>query len=302
MKTQQINKLEQIQDKAYTYNVIGYFLSSLECYANKFSTNSKSNIFSAYNNFDCGNKKNKTELKYQIISQLELLKASLTIYITKFGEFEFPSKMSKKQMIETIEQWKEKVPDEDKKYYDTGINILKCKQANSFVDELGSSSNVNPNFIKNSIGIIAESNKIGENAIEDFKSKGVQPDLVLHSEQIGNDDINKRGKDENKRRKQIKELDDILETLDTLLADIKQNNESKKSSLKAYKRNANDFIKKCEEFKKGNTFYWYKDNQQRHKEILFFITNINQNLTKVVLNPPLNKIIELLDEKEGDFK
>ena len=153
--------------------------------------------------------------------------------------------------------------------------------------------------IKNSIGIIAESNKIGENAIEDFKSKGVQPDLVLHSEQIGNDDINKRGKDENKRREQIKELDDILETL---LSDIKQNNESKKSSLKAYKRNANDFIKKCEEFKKGNTFYWYEDNQQRHKEMLILITHINKDLTKVVLDPPLNKIIELLDEKEGDFK
>ena len=299
MKTEQINKLEQIQDKAYSYNVIGYFLSSLECYANKFSTNSKSNIFSAYNNFDCGNKKNKTELKHQIISQLELLKASLTIYITKFGEFEFPSKMSKEQMIETIVQWKEKVPDKDKKYYDTGINILKCEQANSFVDELGSSSNVNPNFIKNSIGIFAESNQMGKNAIEDYKSKGVQPDLVLHSEQIGNDDINKRGKDENKRREQIKELDDIL---DTLLSDILQNNESKNNSLKAYKKNANDFIKKCEEFKKGNTFYWYKDNQQRHKEMLFFITNVYKNLTTVGLKPPLNKIIELLDEKEGDFK
>ena len=299
MKAQQINKLEQIQDKAYSYNVIGYFLSSLECYANKFSTNSKSNIFSAYNNFDCGNKKNKTELKHQIISQLELLKASLTIYITKFGEFEFPSKMSKEQMIETIEQWKEKVPDEDKKYYDTGINILKCEQANSFVDELGNSSNVNPNFVKNSIGIIAESNKIGENAIEDYKSKGVQPDLVLHSKQIGNEDINKRGKDENKRREQIEELDDMLEKI---ISDIDQNKESKKSSLKAYKKNANDFIKKCEEFKKDNTFYWYNDNQQRHKEMLFLITNINTNLTNVVLDPPLNKIIELLDEKEGDFK
>jgi hypothetical protein len=301
MKTQQINKLDQIQDKAYSYNVIGYFLSSLECYANKFSTNSKPNIFSAYNNFDCGNKKNKTELKHQIISQLELLKASLTIYITKFGEFEFPSKMSKEQMIETIEQWKEKVPDEDKKYYDTGINILKCEQANSFVDELGSSSNVNPNFIKNSIGIFAESNQMGKNAIEDYKSKGVQPDLVLHSEQIGNDDINKRGKDEHKRREQIKELDNILDILDTLLSDIyiEQNKEQKKGLLKTYKKHANDFIQKCEEFKKCNTFYWYKDNQKRHKD---FITNINKNLTTVFLDPPLNKIIELLDEKEGDFK
>ena len=298
-KTKQINKLEQIQDKVYSYNIIGYFLSSLECYANKFATDSKSHIFSAYNNFNCGNTKTKIELKHQIISQLELLKATLTIYITKFGEFDFPSKMTKEQMIEKIEQWKRKVPYEDKKYYDAGINILKCEQANSFVNELGNSSNVNPNFIKNSIGIIAESNQIGANAIENYKLKGEQPDLVLYSEQVGTDDINQRGKDEHKRRQQIKELDDII---DTLLLDICQTKDSNEDSIKSYKEHANDFINKCEEFKKVNTFYWYNDNQRTHKEMLDFIKKVSINLNNIALDPPFNKIIELLNEEEGDFK
>ena len=55
----QMSKVEQIQDQAYSYEVMGNFFSALEYYAAKCINQSPTHQFDYYNNFDFGNKKTK---------------------------------------------------------------------------------------------------------------------------------------------------------------------------------------------------------------------------------------------------
>ena len=232
-KQKQIQK--QIQDLAFSYGITGGILSAMECYANRFQADPKkqTNIFSAYNNFDCGNKKTSDQLRNQIITQLEILKLSITIYSLEHDKYEFPKNMSKESMIKQIREWKEWVPEVDRKYYETTIDILEQKKSESYVSELGNNSKINPNFLINSVGLIHESNQIGVEAIKNYEEKGIIPSLDLNSKKVGNEKINATSKPEEERRKQQKNLDNMLDAITRGFIDFLQ---IQKNMRKEYKQ------------------------------------------------------------------
>ena len=131
----QKSALELKQDQEYSYGVMGNVFSALECYANKSSPNKTPfNYFGYYNNFNSGNVKTLTQLKDQIITQLEIFKYSYQMYIKEHNEYHFPNNMKKDQIINLIEKMKEYVKFEDRKYYDAIVQIIDSKNV-SYINE-----------------------------------------------------------------------------------------------------------------------------------------------------------------------
>ena len=51
--------------------------------------------------------KSLEDLRNQIIVQLEIFKVSYKLYVKEYGAYEFPSSLSKEQIIKYIEKWEE---------------------------------------------------------------------------------------------------------------------------------------------------------------------------------------------------
>ena len=269
MQQLQIDRQKQIQDQAYSYSIIGNIFSAFECYANKFQTDAskKTQIFSAYNNFDCGNQKNQHQLKIQIIAQLEILNASYQLYIHQYKQYDFPKKLSRDEMEKLLKRWEEVVPEEDKKFYVEASNIISGKGHVSYINELGTCSSVNPQFLANATELMYQANKVGENAVENYKKTGKTPDIELYSSQIGNANINKTNKRETERRKEIQELDSLLNEIHVGLTNLmdkpptKNINERPHADLIIGK-----FLEKLFSFTNKWQLYWYTDNKDLHRQ------------------------------------
>ena len=269
MEQLRINRQKQIQDQAYSYSIIGNIFSAFECYANKFQKDEskKTQIFSAYNNFDCGNQKNQHQLKIQIIAQLEILNASYQLYIHQYKQYDFPKKLSRDEMKNLLKRWEEVVPQEDKKFYVEASNIISGKAHVSYINELGTCSSVNPQFLANATELMYQANKVGENAVENYKKTGKTPDIDLYSSQIGNANINKTNKRETERRKEIKELDSLFNEIHTGLTNlmdkppIKDINARPPVELKIGK-----FVEKLFYFTNNWQLYWFNDNKNLHMQ------------------------------------
>ena len=168
----QMSKVEQIQDQAYSYEVMGNFFSALEYYAAKCITQPPTHQFDYYNNFDCGNKKTKEELRNQIITQLEIFKYSYLLYIQKHGEYKFPNSLSKDKVVSLIKGWVSQVPYPDNKYFKAVLDILNQKEV-SYVNELrdeGWYSTVDPRAIGYFNKVIAQSQKFGEDVKRQYQN------------------------------------------------------------------------------------------------------------------------------------
>jgi hypothetical protein len=306
-KQKQIQKSKQIQDLAFSYGITGNILSALECYANRFQTdqNKQTNIFSAYNNFDCGNKKTAEQLRNQIITQLEILKISITLYSLEHDKYEFPQNMSKESMVNQILEWKKWIPEVDRKYYKTAIDILEQKKSESYVSELGDNSKINPNFLMNSVGLIHESNQIGVEAIKNYEEKGIVPSLDLNSKKVGNEKINATSKPEEERRKQQKNLDNMLDAVTHGFIDLlqiqtdmdkgKQTNDVTKLVDK-FENNLLNISEALYKYKEKYQFYCYLDQKEEQdkkiielKELYSQLTNLNFDVNN------LNTLINNLD-------
>ena len=269
MEQLRINRQKQIQDQAYSYSIIGNIFSAFECYANKFQKDEskKTQIFSAYNNFDCGNQKTPHQLKIQIIAQLEILNASYQLYIHQYKQYDFPKKLSRDEMKNLLKRWEEVVPQEDKKFYVEASNIISGKAHVSYINELGTCSSVNPQFLANATELMYQANKVGENAVENYKKTGKTPDIDLYSSQIGNANINKTNKRETERRKEIKELDSLFNEIHTGLTNlmdkppIKDINARPPVELKIGK-----FVEKLFYFTNNWQLYWFNDNKNLHMQ------------------------------------
>ena len=284
MKQQlQIDRQKQIQDQAYSYSIIGNIFSAFECYANKFQKDEskKTQIFSAYNNFDCGNQKNEHQLKIQIIAQLEILNASYQLYIHQYKQYDFPKKLSRDEMKNLLKRWEEVVPQEDKKFYIEANNIISGKAHISYINELGTCSSVNPQFLANATELMYQANKVGENAVENYKKTGKTPDIDLYSSQIGNANINKTNKRETERRKEMKELDSLLNEVHIGLTNLMDKPPIK--DINAHlpvEETINKFVEKLFHFRNNWQLYWYTDNKALHKQKLNEIISLCNKLVK----------------------
>lgn len=283
MKQIQIDRQKQIQDQAYSYSIIGNIFSAFECYANKFQKDEskKTQIFSAYNNFDCGNQKNEHQLKIQIIAQLEILNASYQLYIHQYKQYDFPKKLSRDEMKKLLKRWEEVVPQEDKKFYVEASNIISGKAHVSYINELGTCSSVNPQFLANTTELMYQANKVGENAVENYKKTGKTPDIDLYSSQIGNANINKTNKRETERRKEMKELDSLLNEVHVGLTNLMDKPPvSKVNTRFPVEETIGIFLGKIFPFKSNWQLYWYNDNKDLHTQKVTEILSLCKKLVK----------------------
>ena len=263
-KQQQVQKAKQILDQAYSYGITGNILSALESYANRFGNGIQhTNIYAGYNNFNSGNTKAANELKYQIISQLEILRMSHSLYTKEYGKYDFPSNLPQREMIKQIETWKSMVPLEDKKYYEAAINIIKGNSCQSYVDELGKGCSVNPSFLAGTVGTVYEANKVGEDALRHYQQTGQAPQMNLYSQTVGNPNINRTGAQEQQRRKESTQIDNLLDSVASILGKMGQNRNIAQY-LQEYNNKSKQFIQSYNEFIRKYQLYWYKDNRMSH--------------------------------------
>ena len=210
----QLSKQKLIQDKALSYNTTGVVLSALECYANRFQKDEtkRTNIFSAYNNFDCGSTKTDEQLKQQIICQLTIMHFSHVLFVREHGKYEFPKKLSQEQMVAYIKMWGSWVHDEDKKYYVSAVAVIEGKDPESFISELeGDEGKINPNWFISNVGVIYEANQVGNDAVKEYNEKGIEPDMELNSEKVGQEKINMTAASDYKRRADQELMDGIFD-------------------------------------------------------------------------------------------
>ena len=285
----QISKQQQIVDQSYSYETTGNVLSALEQYANKKGC--KSNVFNAYDNFNCGSKKTEQQLKAQIITQLEVLKASHQMYRQQYGEYHFPKNLSKNQMIAQINEWKKFVSKEDHRYYDAAIQIISGKTPESFVNELGKDSKINPAFLAANVGVVHESRQVGERAWDNYKQKGIEPQMRMYEQYHGSDNLNKAGQREIQRRSENKKIDQLFDNLEKILKEMKETNNVQKCTS-AYNKCSTDFIKEYENHKQQYGIYWYQNTQSLHEQKIKTITTLCKGSGQAYL---FDKLLDCLE-------
>lgn len=284
----QINQQKKLQDQAYSYGITGNVFSALECYANRHREEGypNSNIYSYYNNFDCGNKKDLHELKMQIIAQLEMLNSSYHIYRKEYGTYNFSENLPPDIMISQLETWKSWVPLEDRKYYDSAIAIIKGKKPQSYQNELGFGSGyINPCVVENAIGAIHKGNE----AIKKQCLSGY-PSMVLNSSLTGNPSINMGGNCAVLREQLRKKIDKQFENIYNLC--------KKKSHLYYVYLEINKCIPEFKQFIDENAQYYFRDDPSQHsiylKEIIHYCKS---NVQKIdyLQERRITEFISLLD-------
>lgn len=114
----------------------GRALAALECYANRFTENNKTNFFDYYNMNNFGNKKDINQLRGQCIVQTQLFRMTYMDYTQKYGEYKIDN-INNEKLLEIINNWMNKVNDKDKIIYQEMIDIIKpvkitASSSNSF--------------------------------------------------------------------------------------------------------------------------------------------------------------------------
>ena len=272
----QINKQQQISDQALSYSTTGTVLSALESYANRFGCNS--HIFNAYDNFNCGTTKRPEQLKDQIIAQLDVLNASHSIYRKQYGGYQFPQNMTQDQMIDKINQWKRYVSPQDQKYYDTAIKILKGQQVQSFSNQLGNDSRVNPAYLAGSTGVIYESHQIGKKAVDDYNQRGINPQMKLNYQQHGDSNINRAGQRELNRQQLNTALDTKFDHVISAVRGI-VNNYNPSTYINNYKRDEQAFIMEYESHVQHYQVYLYRNSPTEHQKKINELYNLVNQAT-----------------------
>jgi hypothetical protein len=137
------------------------------------------------------------------------------------GKYEFPKNLSKERIIELLEQWKQAVPNDVQKYYQSAIDIFKGKTPQTYEKELESDKKeLNPNWFISQIDVIHQANKKGDDAVKKFDKDGVLPEMVLNSDKVGDEEINNSSKNEIQRRNDQIEIDMLLDDVDNALNEV----------------------------------------------------------------------------------
>jgi hypothetical protein len=141
---QQLNKQEivQIQDQQFSNDIMARLLSVSENYALRSKGDSldeirEKEIFGHYDTFESGKEKTLPELKLQLMFEIEVFRFSYEDFINKYEKYSFPENLTKKEILKNLNEWKNYVKDEDKKYYDAIIKIFAENiTSQSFSDEI----------------------------------------------------------------------------------------------------------------------------------------------------------------------
>ena len=151
---------------------------------------------------------------------------SHVLFVREHGKYEFPKKLSQEQMVAYIKMWGSWVHDEDKKYYASAVAVIEGKNPESFISELeGDEGKINPNWFISNVGVIYEANQVGTDAVKQFNEKGIEPDMELNSEKVGNEKINMTAASDYKRRADQELMDGIF---DLVIERIEGKGEEKK--------------------------------------------------------------------------
>ena len=141
---QQLNKQEivQIQDQQFSNDIMARLLSVSENYALRSKGDSldeirEKEIFGYYDTFESGKEKPLSELKLQLMFEIEVFRLSYEDFINKYEKYNFPENLTKEEILKNLNEWKNYVKDEDKKYYDVIIRIFAENiTSQSFSDEI----------------------------------------------------------------------------------------------------------------------------------------------------------------------
>lgn len=117
-------KVLQSQDLTLLNDNFGRALSSLECYANRYSKKRLSNVFNYYNLFNLGEKQDLNELKKKALAQTQIFRLAYDDYITKYKKYDPPQDLKLAEIKELLEKWKSKVDEESKIIYQGMINVI----------------------------------------------------------------------------------------------------------------------------------------------------------------------------------
>jgi hypothetical protein len=317
----QIQLNQQKLDQAYSYGVMGNIFSALEWYAYRLSGETPKDLrFNNYNNFNSGNKKDLTQLKNQIITQIEIFKFSYLIYKKDHKKYEFPQNLTENDIIKEIEKWKNLIKNkspENLKYYDSILKIIQGESDISFVEEIkkeviekgGDPNTINPKFIMNEgAAILSHTQSLANN--KDFIEKSNK--MVLDVENSGNEKLNTIGEDLNEKNKKEKELEEIFEEIINDLERVyvlnkknlnniiklkfyeKDKPKSKlEEAIKYVKEDLKNFQEKKKEYEKNNSKYYYKNNSKE-------IKNLESHLDKLEKNMKENKNVKkIFKEMKG---
>ena len=168
-------------------------------------------------------------------------------------------------MIQVINKWKTYVPQQDRVYYDTAIKILQGQQVQSFSNQLGNDSRVNPAYLAGSTGVIYESHQIGKKAVDDYNQRGINPQMKLNYQQHGDSNINRAGQRELNRQ----QLNTALDTkFDHVLSAVRGivNNYNYTKYINNYKREEQAFIMEYEKHVLQYQIYWYRNSKTEHEK------------------------------------
>jgi hypothetical protein len=89
----------------------------------------------------------------------------------------------------------------------------------------GDEGKINPNWFISNVGVIYEANQVGNDAVKQFNEKGIEPDMELNSEKVGNEKINMTAASDYKRRADQELMDGIF---DLVIERIEGKGEEKK--------------------------------------------------------------------------
>lgn len=119
-------KLIQIQNQSLSNSVMACVLSTAECYAIIKGGYSGERKYGAYDYFDSLSNKSRRELEEEFSSELYTFQKSFTNYSQNYGGYNFPSNLTKKEILLDIKNWKssKNLSDKDKIYYDTLYNLI----------------------------------------------------------------------------------------------------------------------------------------------------------------------------------
>lgn len=125
-------KVSQAQDLALLNDNFGRALSSLECYANRFSNKKLSNIFNYYNLFNLGNTQNLVELQKKAFVQTQIFRLAYDDYINRYKKYDPPQELKLTDIKKLLEKWMYYVDNESKIIYQGMINVISSLNNSSF--------------------------------------------------------------------------------------------------------------------------------------------------------------------------
>lgn len=168
-------------------------------------------------------------------------------------------------MKKLSENWIKVIPEDNKKYFKAASNIINCKPHVQYIDDLGSDSKINLQFLMNITEMIVQANSIGEEELKKYKQTGESPSNDLYSKKVEHDKINKMNTRENERREERKQLDSLFEQMYAQLRSMIDSGNVRppkaQKGLLPLEKTIINYCRKHFDFIQKWNVYWYKESK-----------------------------------------